>query len=30
MITHVPMACNPNIKDVLVIGSGDGGTVRGI
>lgn len=28
MITHVPMACNPNIKDVLVIGAGDGGTVR--
>lgn len=28
MITHVPMACNPNIKNVLVIGAGDGGTVR--
>ena len=28
MITHVPMAVNPNIKNVLVIGGGDGGTVR--
>lgn len=28
MITHVPMAVNPNIKRVLVIGGGDGGTVR--
>ncbi|QXM05511.1 polyamine aminopropyltransferase [Crassaminicella indica] len=28
MITHVPMATNPNIKSVLVIGGGDGGTVR--
>ncbi|MFA5528577.1 MAG: polyamine aminopropyltransferase [Peptostreptococcales bacterium] len=28
MITHVPMATNPNIKRVLVIGGGDGGTVR--
>lgn len=28
MITHVPMASNPNIKNVLVIGAGDGGTVR--
>lgn len=28
MITHVPMAVNPNIKKVLVIGGGDGGTVR--
>jgi len=28
MITHVPMAVNPEIKDVLVIGAGDGGTVR--
>src|SRR5690554_1193003 len=28
MITHVPMAVNPRIKDVLVIGAGDGGTVR--
>ena len=28
MITHVPMAVNPDIKNVLVIGAGDGGTVR--
>lgn len=28
MITHVPMASNPEIKNVLVIGAGDGGTVR--
>ncbi|WFA08600.1 polyamine aminopropyltransferase [Tissierella sp. Yu-01] len=28
MITHVPMAVNPDIKRVLVIGGGDGGTVR--
>lgn len=28
MIVHVPMATNPNIKRVLVIGAGDGGTVR--
>ena len=28
MITHFPMATNPNIKNVLVIGAGDGGTVR--
>ncbi len=28
MITHIPMATNPNIKHVLVIGAGDGGTVR--
>ncbi len=28
MITHVPMAVNPNIKKVLVIGAGDGGTVH--
>lgn len=27
MITHVPMAINMNIKNVLVIGAGDGGTV---
>jgi Spermidine synthase len=25
MIVHVPMATNPNIKNVLVIGAGDGG-----
>ncbi len=28
MITHVPMAVHPNPKQVLVIGGGDGGTVR--
>ena len=28
MITHVPMAANPGIETVLVIGAGDGGTVR--
>lgn len=28
MITHVPMAVNHNIKNILVIGAGDGGTVR--
>jgi spermidine synthase len=28
MITHVPMAVHPNVKNVLVMGGGDGGTVR--
>lgn len=28
MIVHVPMAANPNIMKVLVIGAGDGGTIR--
>ncbi|MGL4394065.1 MAG: polyamine aminopropyltransferase [Brevinema sp.] len=28
MIVHVPMACNPTAKKVLVIGGGDGATVR--
>lgn len=28
MITHVPMAVNPNIRRILVIGGGDGGAVR--
>ena len=28
MIAHVPMAVNKNIKNVLVIGAGDGGAVR--
>ncbi len=28
MITHVPMSVNPEIKNILVIGAGDGGTVR--
>lgn len=30
MVTHVPMAVNPNIKNVLIIGAGDGGTLREI
>lgn len=28
MIVHVPLATNPEIRNVLVIGAGDGGTVR--
>lgn len=28
MITHVPLAVNPDVKNVLIIGAGDGGTVR--
>ncbi len=28
MIVHVPMATNPDIKNVMVIGAGDGGTIR--
>lgn len=28
MIVHVPMAVNPHIKKVLVIGAGDGGAIR--
>jgi len=28
MIVHVPLASNPNIKNVLLIGAGDGGSVR--
>jgi spermidine synthase len=28
MIVHVPMATNPEIKRVLVIGAGDGGSIR--
>lgn len=28
MIVHVAMATNPRIKNVLVIGAGDGGTIR--
>lgn len=28
MIVHVPMAANPSIKKVLVIGAGDGGAIR--
>jgi spermidine synthase len=30
MIAHVPMAVNPDIKKVLIIGGGDGGTAREI
>lgn len=28
MMTHVPMAVHPHVRDVLVIGGGDGGVVR--
>ncbi len=28
MITHVPMSVHPHVKDVLVIGAGDGGVVK--
>ncbi|AFY77891.1 MAG: polyamine aminopropyltransferase [Hydrococcus sp. C42_A2020_068] len=28
MIAHVPMQTHPSVKDVLVIGAGDGGTIR--
>ena len=28
MITHIPMAVHPNVRDVLVIGAGDSGGVR--
>ncbi len=28
MMVHVPMAVHPHVKNVLVIGGGDGGTVR--
>ena len=28
MLVHPPMAVNPDIKDVLIIGGGDGGAVR--
>ncbi len=28
MITHIPMAVNPSIKNILVIGAGDGGVLR--
>jgi spermidine synthase len=28
MIAHVPMLTHPGVKDVLVIGAGDGGTIR--
>lgn len=29
MVTHVPMAVNPEIENVLIIGAGDGGTLSG-
>ncbi len=28
MMSHIPMAVNPNIKNILIIGSGDGGIPR--
>lgn len=28
MITHVPMSVHPDVKNVLVIGAGDGGVIR--
>jgi len=28
MITHVPMSVHPSAKNILVIGAGDGGTIR--
>jgi spermidine synthase len=28
MITHVPMSVHPDIRDILVIGAGDGGVVK--
>ena len=28
MITHVPMSVHPKVRDVLVIGAGDGGVVK--
>lgn len=28
MITHVPMSVHPDVRDVLVIGAGDGGVVK--
>ena len=28
MITHVPMSVHPHVRDILVIGAGDGGVVR--
>ena len=28
MITHIPMSVHRNVKDILVIGAGDGGVVR--
>ena len=28
MTTHIPMAVHPSVKNVLVIGAGDGGIIR--
>ncbi|XP_038076992.1 spermidine synthase-like isoform X2 [Patiria miniata] len=28
MIAHVPVACHPNPKNVLIVGGGDGGVIR--
>ena len=28
MVTHVPMAVHPNVRDVLIIGGGDGGVAK--
>ena len=28
MVVHVPMAVHPNVKNVLIIGGGDGGVAR--
>ena len=28
MITHIPMSVHKNVKDILVIGAGDGGVVK--
>ena len=28
MVTHVPMAVHPNVKNVLIIGGGDGGVAK--
>ena len=28
MMTHIPLAVHPRVRDVLVIGAGDGGTLR--
>lgn len=28
MITHVPMAVHPHVRNILVIGAGDGGVIR--
>ena len=28
MMTHIPMAVHPSVKNVLVIGAGDGGIIR--